>query len=459
MARCGMRIVQVLLIVLLCRGSSALANSSIYSQILPSTVWVNAGDSTGTGFLVDASRKLVVTNYHVVHNDTRVRVFFPDFLNGRAINRRSHYLQDTEQLGIRGRVVYKDSSCDLALIALVRVPASAKAIPLIDRAPQPGGRVHSIGNPGGQLWSYHAGYVSNVYPGTIRYDNNQTVKAMVVETNLDTNPGDSGGPVVNDDGELVGIHSGCRRNARGVTFSIDASELQTLLSRDIDTNPTMPYAVVTLYNDTGRGLTFSYRWSPSASWQSGKLAPWSSRYYWLELNGNERSSRPLYIRFDNDLSSKLHWEQHKIETYRADAEGDPRFEQGAPFRFVERSGNVTLRSGPYFGSRRPYAVIGFRNDCDIPVNFSFRWSVCSNWQERRLAPGKTRYWWRLLTGKDRPMPQGVVRFDSDLTDDLLWRERSLPPKRIIAESDPGYSDAKQYQFTKRSSKTLDLRPG
>ena len=56
-----------------------------------------------------------------------------------------------------------------------------------------------MGNPGASdaYWVYTSGAISQVYQKTIRY-NTQTVQARVLETQSPINPGDSGGPVVND---------------------------------------------------------------------------------------------------------------------------------------------------------------------------------------------------------------------------------------------------------------------
>jgi hypothetical protein len=58
----------------------------------------------------------------------------------------------------------------------------------------------------------------------------QFVEFRVIETTTPINPGDSGGPVVNDRGELVGIAASHRTDARLVSHTIHVSELQSLLS-------------------------------------------------------------------------------------------------------------------------------------------------------------------------------------------------------------------------------------
>jgi hypothetical protein len=132
-------------------------------------------------------------------------------------------------------VVARDSKRDLALLELERVPDRVQPLPLAPASAQPGQNVHTIGNPGssGALWIYTFGTVRQVYrkkfltsaPGESPFE----VEAYVLETQCPTNPGDSGGPIVNDQGQLVGITQGADTEARLVSFGIDIAEIKALI--------------------------------------------------------------------------------------------------------------------------------------------------------------------------------------------------------------------------------------
>src|SRR5262245_49043694 len=71
---------------LLAAPTAARANPDVYKKVLPGTAWVVAdGDdflagrsfNSGSGVVIDAERRLVVTNYHVVEERNEVLVFFP----------------------------------------------------------------------------------------------------------------------------------------------------------------------------------------------------------------------------------------------------------------------------------------------------------------------------------------------------------------------------------------------
>jgi hypothetical protein len=214
--------------------------AKVYRERVPAVVWIHSardrGLATGSGSLIDRDRRLVLTNYHVVEENPRVRVFFPAFRDGQPVSEKSYYLDRDDRFAIRGRVVAVDKKADLAVIHLDRVPKGTEAIPLAAASPGPGENVHAIGNTGksGALWGYVKGTVRQVYrkKWKARLDRNTvlTFEAKVIETDSPTNPGDSGGPLLNDKGELVGVTQGGAVNAQLVSTFVDVSEVKQLLA-------------------------------------------------------------------------------------------------------------------------------------------------------------------------------------------------------------------------------------
>ncbi|HZZ80395.1 MAG TPA: trypsin-like peptidase domain-containing protein [Gemmataceae bacterium] len=211
--------------------------TEIYKNILPATVWIVQGKGTtmssGSGVLIDQERRLVLTAYHVIAKvEPNLRVFFPAFdPAGKVKNDSREYPLNK---GIRAKVVLTDARSDLAVISLEDAPENITALPLAAKSVEPGERVHSIGNfgiNGGVLWSYVDGSVRNVAKKKIALQNNQFVDCWIVETQSPVNPGDSGGPVVNDRGELVAVVSAYDLKTRLVSAFIDIREVHTLLKR------------------------------------------------------------------------------------------------------------------------------------------------------------------------------------------------------------------------------------
>ena len=217
------------------QATSVRADSTVYQTALHSTVWVlakTAGEtSSGTGVLVDVDKKLVITNFHVVGESRAAVIFFPDFKDEKADVTRKHYLDNVKTLGIRGRVLSVDRKRDLALVELDRLPEGVTAIPMATESAGPGEDVESIGNPGTSdaLWVYTSGTVRAVYQKTFRTGAGEH-DFKVVETQAPINSGDSGGPVLNNKGELVAIAQAIAPNARLVSYSVDITEVKIFLA-------------------------------------------------------------------------------------------------------------------------------------------------------------------------------------------------------------------------------------
>ncbi len=220
---------------------TALANAKVYRHTLKSTTWIIAkaenGYSTGSGVLVDLKRKWVVSNYHVVGDSKDVLVFFPQHKDEQLIAERQHYINGADSFGIRARVVMVDKKRDLAIVELSRLPENTPAIELNEVSAGPGDGVHSIGNPtaSGVLWPYTPGTVRAVYQKQFRTQAGPH-NMRIVETSSPINPGDSGGPVVNDEGKLIGISQSLDPKARLMSYCVDISEVKAFLQEVIDYN-------------------------------------------------------------------------------------------------------------------------------------------------------------------------------------------------------------------------------
>jgi 2-alkenal reductase len=142
----------------------------------------------GSGFVWDDEGH-IVTNHHVVNNATDISV---TFANGETV--------PAEVLG-------SDPNSDLAVIQ-VDLPASElQPVPLGDSSSlQVGQLAIAIGNPFGQEFTMTSGIISAV-GRTIRSGNTLFSIPEVIQTDAPINPGNSGGPLLNRQGEVVGINT------------------------------------------------------------------------------------------------------------------------------------------------------------------------------------------------------------------------------------------------------------
>ncbi|MFE1603071.1 DegQ family serine endoprotease [Methylobacterium sp. ID0610] len=142
-------------------------------------------NSLGSGFIIDASG-IVVTNNHVIGDANDIQVILHD---GRKL---------------KAEIVGKDSKTDIAVLKVKpEADRPLKAVPFGDSEKmRPGDWVIAIGNPFGLGGSVSAGIVSargrNIESGP--YDN-------YIQTDAAINKGNSGGPLFNMDGEVIGINT------------------------------------------------------------------------------------------------------------------------------------------------------------------------------------------------------------------------------------------------------------
>jgi len=195
-------------------AAPARGDAVLYRKAVPSTVLfhfeADGGTTVGSGVLVDAEKKLVVTAAHVVEDVIRegrfdVKVAFPmKGKDGRVVTDAVFYAKHPE-VRVPGRVVYLNRGKDLALVRLDRLPAGVTAVPLATDNPDPGEPVHVIGNSNffeGGTFGYSEGKVRNVH----HHDKDGRVFYSVTH-HAPSNKGDSGGAVLASDGKLLAIIS------------------------------------------------------------------------------------------------------------------------------------------------------------------------------------------------------------------------------------------------------------
>lgn len=163
--------------------------------------------STGSGALIDRERRLVITAYHVVRGNGILRVLSPKFGDGRPLTEMKDY-KDTDY--VDGRLWASSPELDLAIIELATLPTHITPLKLAEKSPDKNATVHVVGgNPLGSksLWVSSSGSVKEVVHKRSSFGDGQVIDAWVVRTQAITARGNSGGPLVNDRSELVGIVS------------------------------------------------------------------------------------------------------------------------------------------------------------------------------------------------------------------------------------------------------------
>ncbi|MCG5212000.1 trypsin-like peptidase domain-containing protein [Streptosporangium soli] len=172
--------------------------SAIAAQVLPSVVSVQAGGSSGSGFVIDAAGH-ILTNEHVVSGSAQVSVVLED---GRRL---------------RADVIGSDDRNDLAVLA---VPAGQGLVPaVLGRSGDVtvGDQVLAVGSPLGLSGTVTSGIVSAVDREVPFGRGGQTT---AVQTDASINPGNSGGPLVNARGEVIGVNTAILSRRGGGSIGI-----------------------------------------------------------------------------------------------------------------------------------------------------------------------------------------------------------------------------------------------
>ena len=196
---------------------------NVYEGAKDSVAYISSataqGQATGSGFVVDESG-LIVTNEHVIDGAQQVTVKI-----------------GTEGKELPAEIVGADASHDLALL---KVDADGlKALPLGDSSKvEVGDNTYAIGNPYGLDHTLTTGVVSALNRTLQAPDGSELGGA--IQTDAALNPGNSGGPLLDEDGQVIGVNAQIATGGTegggnvGIGFAIPTSTVKQFVSQAKD---------------------------------------------------------------------------------------------------------------------------------------------------------------------------------------------------------------------------------
>ena len=180
----------------------------------------------GTGSLL-TQEGTIITNWHVVQDSKIVGVaFMPE--------KRTKLSKNDLLIA---KVLKINEESDLALIRLEKKPKNVKPLKFGSvKDLEIGQDVHAIGHPvGGADWSYTKGYVSQFRPlHKWKTRGKKHIADLVIQTQTPINPGNSGGPLLNDEGEIVGINTFKSTESIGVNYAVSIDDVRAFLRQKGD---------------------------------------------------------------------------------------------------------------------------------------------------------------------------------------------------------------------------------
>ena len=198
-------------------------HTNVYRKTVGAVVYVQTDSGNGSGSLIRyRGQPAVLTNWHVIEGAKELAV---------ALKPRGA-VEIQRDLAFAARVIKVDEEADLAILELATPPATLPALVLGDpQAAEVGQGVHAIGHPAGELWTYTTGVISQIRPNYEWFTESQKRhKSDVIQTQTAINPGSSGGPLLNDEGEIVGINA-FRGEGTGLNYAVSASAIAAFLSQ------------------------------------------------------------------------------------------------------------------------------------------------------------------------------------------------------------------------------------
>ena len=167
----------------------------------------------GTGVVID-SRGYILTNYHVVQDVRQIKV--TTYSNEATI----------------AKLVAHDPETDLAILKI----ETKESLPVINFGTSSdlmlAETVAAVGNAYGYEHTVTVGIVSQL--GRTVQVNDQQIYRNLIQTDASINPGNSGGPLLNLDGEMIGINVAVRVGAQGIAFAIPVNDALEIASKMID---------------------------------------------------------------------------------------------------------------------------------------------------------------------------------------------------------------------------------
>jgi S1-C subfamily serine protease len=194
-------------------------------------------EGSGSGFVIDARKGIVLTNLHVIRGAHKMHVYFGDSKPYEA------------------KVLGSDGEYDVAVLKIIEPPQDIVAIPFADSARlEVGQGVLAIGNPFGLNRTLTSGIISSL-ERVVKNPGGGVMKGLI-QTDAAINPGNSGGPLLDLDGRVIGINTAILSQvgeSAGIGFAVPINSIRRVLPELLSTGKVLRLNMGWLLVDTNQG--------------------------------------------------------------------------------------------------------------------------------------------------------------------------------------------------------------
>ncbi|MCO6432142.1 MAG: trypsin-like peptidase domain-containing protein [Deltaproteobacteria bacterium] len=198
---------------------------------------VKPREGTGSGFIIDAKRGIILTNLHVLQAAQKIEIILEDGQDHKA------------------RLLGFDQEYDIAVLQLVDPPKDLVSLKFGDSSKvEVGQRVLAIGNPFGLNRSLTTGIISSL-DRSVKSPNGNVMKGLI-QTDAAINPGNSGGPLLDMEGRIIGINTAILSqsgDSSGIGFAIPINQIKRVLPELIATGKVLRAKMGWVLVDTNQG--------------------------------------------------------------------------------------------------------------------------------------------------------------------------------------------------------------
>ncbi len=179
------------------------SQKDLRDDLQSSNTQVNPGQYGGTGFAI-SNNGYIATNAHVIKGADSIHVV-------------SH-----EGRSLKARIVYKDPECDLAVLKIEDSTFKMPPLPfaLSSKAAPLGEEIYTLGYPRNEI-VYGKGYIS----AETGFEGDSSSYQLT----LPVNPGNSGGPLIDAQGYILGIISGKQSASDNIAFAVKSTSLLNMI--------------------------------------------------------------------------------------------------------------------------------------------------------------------------------------------------------------------------------------